>query len=57
MPATVPLAELGFDPVPLAEALMLIADPGLANGTGLVRPGFDAGVSTELGPEESELGC
>lgn len=52
-PATVPLAEL-----PLAlEALTLIADDGRAKGTGLVDPGFDAGVRADCALLEMELGC
>lgn len=47
LPATVPLAELGFDPDPLVEAFMLMADAGRANGIGLVAPGLDDGVKAD----------
>lgn len=55
-PATVPLAELGLDPL-ILDAFMLIAELGRANGLGLVRPGFEAGVSAEFGPVIDKLGC
>ena len=55
-PATVPLAELGFEP-PATDVVMLIAEPGRANGMGLVPPGFEDGVSADCGPLDIELGC
>lgn len=49
LPDTVPLAELGLDPLML-DAFMLMAELGLAKGLGLVRPGFEDGVRAEMGP-------
>ena len=56
LPLMVPLAELGFEPLML-DPFMLIADPGRINGTGLVAPGFEAGVSTDDAPLPVALGC
>ena len=53
-PATVPVAELGVEPLTL-DAFMLSAEPGRENGVGLVPPGFDDGVSTD--PPDRVLGC
>ena len=55
-PATVPLAELGFE-LPVTDVDMLIAEPGRAKGIGLAPPGFEDGVNAELGPFAIVLGC